>query len=76
MKTQVSMKIEFNAGNSIENAFEDAIELANRVGCTMEFKFNDVTCLAYPGDNPKTGAEAYYDQLKRKLKYPIAITSK
>lgn len=74
MKTAVSLTLNFDPGNSIEDAFDDAAELANKIGCVMEFEFNGVHCIAYPGNNPRTGVERYYKAVKSDVKYKIAVT--
>lgn len=43
------LRVEFNPGDDIRNASEDAQCLADRLGVTVDFKFNTVTCIASPG---------------------------
>lgn len=45
MKTAASILMTFDPGNSIEDAFHDAVEVASKIGCVIEFKFNEVNYL-------------------------------
>lgn len=69
MKTTCSITVNFNAGNTIEDAFGDAVELATKLDCCIEFMFNNVICVAYPHDNPITGAKAYYQAVDKMVKF-------
>lgn len=68
-----SLKIEFMPGDNIETAFEQATKLADKLEIVVEFKFNDVTCFAYPGGIPEKGVEGYHKTLENKEKYLMAF---
>lgn len=67
-----SLKIEVSPGDDILTSFEEATRLANKLDVTIEFRFNDVTCLAFPGGSPEKGYRGYHLTLERKDKYPLA----
>lgn len=46
------LDVEVSGGTSIEEAAQDAIDLANRIDITVLFRFNGVRCMACPGDDP------------------------
>lgn len=64
----MTIKVDFDAGQEILTAFADAIKLAKKLDCTVEFKFNDVLCVANEYGNPITGEENYRKALKEKYK--------
>jgi hypothetical protein len=72
MKTSCSITLNFDPGNDITDAFEDAVTMANKLGCVIDFKFNDCTCIAYPNSDPKEGVDGYHFSISSK--YPIAIS--
>lgn len=47
------LDVEVSGGTSIEEAAQDAIDLANRIDITVLFRFNGVRCMACPGDDPR-----------------------
>ena len=53
------MRVELSPGTDIREACCDLCELANRVGCMVEAKFNGVLVWAVAGDNPIKLAEAW-----------------
>ena len=63
LKTFV-VKVDLFAGTDIKDASWEMCELANRIGCKIEAKFNSVTLWARPGDNPMQLAKAYEVELK------------
>lgn len=66
------VKVELFAGTDIKVAAWEMCELANRIGCKIEAKFNSVTLWARPGDNPMKLAESYDVQLKNGRQLKIA----
>lgn len=68
----ISIKAFFDVGDSIEDAFEEATQLANRVRCMVEFDFNGVTCWAYPFGNPSFGVSSWKKELASDSKYKFA----
>jgi len=59
----IILPIELLAGTDIRDACCDICELANRVGCTVEGKFNGVKIWANEGGNPLTLMERYHKEL-------------
>ena len=72
MKTKATIKMEFIAGTTIENAFEEAIRIATILGVWCQFDANGVTCLADSSGKVKKGVEEYKDQIKSEASYKIA----
>lgn len=67
----LSLKVEFTSGDIIANAFAEAVAIATKLDVCVEFKFNDVTCIAFPGGDWEAGAKMYHDRISHK--YPVAI---
>lgn len=59
-----TIKIEFQAGENIENAFKKAIRVAKTLDCHVEFRFNGVTCLAHSTSKYEHGVAEYFRMLK------------
>jgi hypothetical protein len=70
----MTIKVEPNAGDKIENTFKEAVALANKLRCYVEFDFNGVACIACPGGDPKKGASAYFDAIQSKDQYKLAMS--
>lgn len=70
----VTLRVELKAGTGIRDACCDICELANRVGCLIEAKFNGVTLWAMEGNNPLRLAEEYDKALSSKNFCKIAKT--
>ena len=74
-----TIKIDFDAGSSIDLASADAVRIANLLGIGVEFSFNEVECLALPNGDATHLAKRYMDEVTRKLAFPRdtrrAITS-
>lgn len=62
--------IEISGGTTIERACEDAHRVANRLGITCEFTFNDVRCLAEPQGSAALLAERQQKEQRRPLTHP------
>lgn len=60
---RVTLTVELVAGTDIRDACCDICELANRVGCLVEAKFNEVSLWASEGDNPLKLVDAYHKEL-------------
>lgn len=60
---RVTLVVEVMAGTDILEACCDICELANRVGCLVEAKFNEVNLWAREGDNPLKLVDAYHKVL-------------
>jgi hypothetical protein len=59
------LKMEVDAGRTINWACKQAVELANSKGCSIEFDFNDKTIIVKPGDDPAVHWKAYLDDCQR-----------
>ncbi len=68
----VMMKVELIAGTDIRDACCDVCELANRMGCLIEARFNGVRLWAREGDNPLTLEEEYGKVALSKRDYKVA----
>jgi hypothetical protein len=49
----LKLKVVVVAGIPVDEVLNDMVEMAGRVGCTVECTFNDVTVWAIIGDDPK-----------------------
>jgi len=63
MKTR---KYEAIAGNTIQSACKEAVTLAKRELCNVEFDFNKQTLTATPDSDPATMAKAYMHECERR----------
>lgn len=68
----VTLKVDLMGGTEIRDACCDLCELANRVGCLVETKFNGVILLAREGNNPLELVKAYERCLDEKATIKIA----
>lgn len=50
--SSIYLEVKFVGGTDIEQAAREACELADRLGITIDFKFNDVRCMAHPDGDP------------------------
>lgn len=65
-----SLAIEIHAGSSIDSASADAQRIADLLGITCVFEFNDVRCIALPGGDASLLAERQQEEQSRKLTAP------
>lgn len=65
MTTEAIIEVRFTPGDSIEEAFSEAIRLAKALGVWVEFKFNGITCMARPGGEVLKGVESYQREIKK-----------
>lgn len=70
----LTIKVEASPGAHISDAFKEAIALADKLDCFVEFKFNDVTCIANPGGSYEKGEEAYSDSVTSGRSYKFAMS--
>jgi hypothetical protein len=68
----ISIKAEVTAGQDIMDASKEAISVADQLGIGVDFEFNGVTCLAFPGDSPRSLADAFRKELNSDHRYKIA----
>lgn len=59
-----------HAGSDIVNVSADAQRIADLLGVMVEFRFNDVLCMAAPGGDRSALASAQQEQQSRKLCSP------
>lgn len=62
----------FLGGEPIRNACAEACALAARMGCDVHFKFNDVTCMAFPHSYPEDLEAAWKEASESKRTYKVA----
>lgn len=60
-KPKCAVTVSFDGGTDVDEAFKEAIQLANRVKVKVEFNFNGVKCIAFPGGSAEKGAENWHD---------------
>lgn len=66
------LKIEVTPGTDIETAFSEAIRLAKALSCTIEFKFNGITCFGYSEGKVENGVKNYFKVGKSRNQNTIA----
>lgn len=59
-----------HAGSDIVNVSADAQRIADLLGVTVKFRFNDVLCMAAPGGDGSALASAQQEQQARALRSP------
>ena len=69
-----TIKIEFMAGDMIEKAFSEAISLAKKLDIWVEFKFNDVTCIAGKNGTVDVGVKSYHAAMRNKEGSKVAFS--
>ena len=69
-----TIKIELSPGTSIEDAYTEAIRLANLLNVFIDFDFNGVYCISHPGGDPKVGVKHYHRVLEMEIKDGCAST--
>lgn len=65
------VKIDFTAGTGINRAALDAQRVADILGLTVEFSFNDVECWASPNGDAVLLAERQQEEQRRELRSPM-----
>lgn len=70
----LTIKAEATPGAEIQKTFEDAIQLAKKLNCYVEFDFNDVKCLADPKGSAARGAENYHAVTSEKKRLKFAMS--
>jgi len=70
----LTIKAEATPGDEIQNTFEEAIQLAKKLNCYIEFDFNGVKCLSDPKGSAKRGAEQYYAVINEKHRLKFAMS--
>lgn len=62
----IIIKAQMTPGTTVFEAFDEAIKVAKKLECYIEFNFNGVICLAYPNGTAKRGEESYMQNIKLK----------
>lgn len=70
----IILSVELIAGTDIREACCDICELANRVGCTVEGKFNGVKLWANEGGNPLELVDRFHEAMESERTVKIAKT--
>lgn len=60
------------AGTHISAACKEAVEMAKRESCNVEFDFNEITLTATPDSDPAVLAQSYSDESQRRHEAYIA----
>lgn len=68
----LKLNVEVMAGQSIENAANEAINLSRQLHIRVGFKFNDVICTARPDGTAHMLVLNYYKALDSKFDIKIA----
>ena len=69
MKTK---RYESMPGNHISTACKEAVEMARRDSCNVEFDFNEITLTAMPDTDPAALAQSYSDECDRRRRAYLA----
>jgi hypothetical protein len=67
-----SLTLEPFGGATIINCANEAVSLANHLQLTIMFNFNEVNCMACPGDDANSLASEYFKELKKEGGYKFA----
>lgn len=68
----MTIKLDCSPGSEITDAFQEAIELSNRIQFAVEFDFNGVTCFVKPNGSVRKGVDEWNEALKSKSKHKFA----
>lgn len=69
----ISIEAKITAGSDIEQSCREAIELAERIGVDVDFRFNGVLCIARSGADPDALKEAWEKEMDSDHKTKVAI---
>jgi Zn ribbon nucleic-acid-binding protein len=73
VKSMMSICVRFSGGDAIADACVDACALATKLGCWVEFKFNDVQCMAAPHSDPVKLADAQQRVQDSDSRYKLVV---
>lgn len=68
------LTIKATPGAEIHSSFVEAIAMAKKLNCFIEFDFNGVKCLADPKGSADRGAQAYQDVVNEKHRLKFAMS--
>lgn len=57
----LELPVEVRPGSSINDAFSEALRIANTLGVVVTFDFNGTRCVARPGGDASVGVKRYWD---------------
>jgi hypothetical protein len=72
---KATIKIEFTAGPTIKETFEEAIRIAKILKVWVEFEVNDVTCMVDEDSIADLGVQSYLNVHTKKKGPKVAIAS-
>lgn len=72
-ETHLTIHVQADPGTLIDDAFSEAVDLANRVRVDIEFKFNGVTCIAKVDGSAETGVKEFHEAMQSKMQYKFAF---
>jgi hypothetical protein len=72
--SNLRLEVEVDAGSDINSTAKEAIALSKRIGVTVEFDFNGVTCVCNAGGSPEKLASEYQEQLVNDSEYKLAFS--
>lgn len=70
----ISIEVKVWGGTPIDLAAIDAVALADKLGIVVRFQFNDVSCTAHPGGDPRVLVNNWHAAADRGGMYPMAST--
>ena len=74
MEKLMTIHASFRPGTDIESAFREAITIAFKLHCEIDFVFNGVTCCARPNSSAEIGIDRYHKERDEDLPVKIAIS--
>jgi hypothetical protein len=74
--SQISLDVECRPGSSIGDCFKEGIELSQRIGIDVHFKFNGVTCFAVADGDIDYGCEQWNEAMSSNRQYKFAHSRK
>ena len=61
MKNSLVLQVEIRMYSPVLSAFEDAVQIASSLGCSVQFKFNGVICEVPPHGDVDIGMKKYLE---------------
>ena len=71
-RTSIAIQVTVSPGTSIHQACKEAVELANKLGCRVEFVFNDIKTSARPGIDHEALSKKWWDEMQSKKPFKYA----
>jgi len=70
----LTIKAEAAPGAEIQQTFKEAIIIAKKLNCWVDFNFNGVQCMASPEGSDEKGAAAYHKAIQSERTYKFAVS--